>query len=149
RVASPSDVRQGFAKIGWQGSKTSISLSGSYADNELVGNGLQDSRLLARDYTSAYTIPDRTNNRSPFLNLSVRHTPSSKLSLSGNVYFRYIRADTFNGDLNDDSLDQSIYQPSAADIRALTAAGYTGFPTSGANASNTPFPYWRCIAQAL
>ena len=28
---------------------------------------------------------------------------------------------------------------------ALAAAGYTGFPTSGANAANTPFPFWRCI----
>ena len=54
-----------------------------------------------------------------------------------------------NGDINENSLDQSVYQPSAADQQALTAAGYTGFPTSGANASNTPFPYWRCIAQAL
>src|SRR5262249_19807258 len=32
---------------------------------------------------------------------------------------------------------------------ALAAAGYSGYPTSGANASNTPFPFWRCIAQAL
>jgi hypothetical protein len=32
---------------------------------------------------------------------------------------------------------------------ALAAAGYSGYPASGANASNTPFPFWRCIAQAL
>ena len=31
----------------------------------------------------------------------------------------------------------------------LTAAGYSGFPTSGANISNTPFPKWPCIAEAL
>ena len=40
-------------------------------------------------------------------------------------------------------------QPSAAEQAALAAAGYTGFPTSGANASNTPFPFWRCIGNAL
>ena len=42
--------------------------------------------------------------------------------------------DTLNGDINEDSLDQAIYQPSAAEQAALAAAGYTGFPTSGANA---------------
>jgi hypothetical protein len=66
-----------------------------------------------------------------------------------NGYYRDIRSSTVNGDLNEGSLDQPVYQPSPADQRALAAAGYTGFPTSGANASNTPFPYWRCIAQAL
>ena len=149
RQASPSDVRQAFSKVGWQGSKTSINLTGSYADNSLIGNGLQDQRLLARDYASVYTIPDSTDNRAPFLTLTARHTANASLSFSGNVYFRYIRADTLNGDLNDGSLDQSVYQPSAADIRALTAAGYSGFPASGATAANTPCPFWRCIAQAL
>ena len=37
----------------------------------------------------------------------------------------------------------------AAEQAALAAAGYTGFPTSGANATNTPFPYWRCIGNVL
>ena len=149
RQASPSDVRQAFSKVGWQGAKTSLSLTGAYADNELTGNGVQEQRFLARDYTSVYTLPDRTNNRAPSLNLSLRHTPNASLALSGNVYFRYIRADTQNGDVNRASLDQSVYQPSAADQTALRNAGYTGFPTAGANAANTPFPFWRCIAQAL
>jgi outer membrane receptor protein involved in Fe transport len=73
----------------------------------------------------------------------------STLTFSGNAYFRYIRADTVNPNLNTNSLDESVYQPTAADQAALAAAGYTGFPTSGANAANTPFPYWRCIAQGL
>jgi outer membrane receptor protein involved in Fe transport len=149
RQASPSDVRQAFSKLGWQGTKTSISLTGSYADNELIGNGLQDQRLLALDYKSAYTIPDRTNNRAPFLNLTLRHTPSTNLTLSGNVYFRYIRADTYNGDINEGSLDQSVYQPGAAERTALANAGYTGVPAAGATAANTPFPFWRCIGNVL
>ena len=149
RQASPSDVRQAFSKLGWQGAKTNISLTGSYANNELTGNGLQEFRALQRDYTSPYTLYDRTNNRAPFLNLSLRHTPNTSLTLSGNVYFRYIRADTYNGDINEGSLDQSVYQPGAAEQAALRAAGYTGFPTAGANAANTPFPFWRCIGNVL
>ena len=149
RVKSPSDVRQIFGKGGWQSPSTAISLSFAYADNYLAGNGLQEQRFLARDYASGYTYGDTTTNRSPSVNLSARHAAGSSLTFSGNAYYRYIRADTVNPNLNTESLDESVYQPSAADQAALKAAGYTGYPTSGANASNTPFPFWRCIAQAL
>jgi outer membrane receptor protein involved in Fe transport len=149
RIKSPSDVRQMFSKLGWQAAKTTINLSFAYADNFLTGNGLQEQRFLARNYASGYTYGDTTANRSPFVNLSVRHAVSSALTFSGNAYFRYIRADSVNPNLNSNSLDESVYQPTAADIAALKAAGYTGYPASGANASNTPFPYWRCIAQGL
>ena len=47
-----------------------------------------------------------------------------------------------------DSFDESLYNLSAGDIAALTAAGYKGFPTTG-NATTEPFPFWRCIAQGL
>ena len=92
-----------------------------------------------RHYSSVYSIPDITWNRSPSFNLSLRHSATSNLTLSGNAYFRYIRADTTNGDINEESFDESLYNLSAADIAALTAAGYTGFPTTG-NATTEPFP---------
>jgi outer membrane receptor protein involved in Fe transport len=149
RQASPSDVRRFFGRLDWRRQSTFVGLSLGYANNALTGNGLQEARLLAADYTSIYTKPDTTANRAPFVNLSLRHVFSPQVSVSGNAYFRSIRTRTLNGDINEESLDQSVWQPSAADIRALTAAGYTGFPASGANASNTPFPFWRCIAQSL
>ena len=149
RVASPSDVRQIFGKLGWQGAQTGVGLSVAYADNALTGNGLQEQRFLARDYASGYTLGDTTTNRSPSVNLSVRHIASNTWTVSGNAYLRNIRVDTVNPNLNTESLDESVYQPSAADQAALKAAGYTGYPTSGATAANTPFPFWRCIAQAL
>ena len=148
RVDSPSEVRQTFSKIGWTQGRTSIALSFAYADNWLTGNGLQDFRFLQQHYSSVYTVPDITWNRSPGLNLTLRRVLTSKLSISGNGYFRHIRADTTNGDINENSFDESLYNLSAADIAALTAAGYKGFPTTG-NATTEPFPYWRCIAQGL
>jgi outer membrane receptor protein involved in Fe transport len=42
-----------------------------------------------------------------------------------------------------------IYQPTDDEQAVLAAAGYTGVPTSGANITNTPFPKWPCIAEAL
>ena len=149
RIASPSTVRQAFARLGWRTEKTDIALTGSYADNTLIGNALQDFRLLQQNYASVYSIPDTFVNRSPSLNLLLRHTFTTALTFTGNAYYRHIRTNGINPNINGDSFDESVYQPSAADIKALTAAGYTGFPTSGATAANTPFPKWRCIAQAL
>lgn len=149
RESSPSNVRQFFGKIGWQRARTSIGLAVAYANNSLIGNGLQEQRFLDRDFGSVYTKPDLSANRSPFVNLNLRHSFSSTVAFSGNAYFRHIRTRTLNGDINEGSLDQSMYQPGAAERTALAAAGYSGVPTAGATAANTPFPFWRCIGNVL
>jgi outer membrane receptor protein involved in Fe transport len=149
RDNSPSEVGQIFGKLGWHQAKSDTALSVAYANTSLTGNGLQEPRFLDRDFASVYTRPDETHNRATFLNLTTRRDPSTSMTVSGNVYYRDIRTGTLNGDLNDDSLDQALYQPGAAEITALTRAGYTGFPTSGATAANTPFPSWRCIGNIL
>jgi TonB-dependent Receptor Plug Domain len=148
RQYSPSEVRQSFAKIGWRDAKTSAYLSGAYANNWMTGNGTSDFRFLNVNYTSVNSIPDVTWDHSPSLTLNVTHAIKDNLRVSAHAYYRYVRTDSSNGDLNDDSFDQSLYNLSNSDIAALTAAGYTGFPTTG-NATTEPFPYWRCIAQVL
>ena len=148
RAASPTDVGQLFTKLGWQSTTTRATLTGSLADSDLYGNGLQDQRLLARDYSSVYTQPDQTRNRAGLLNLALSHDLSSALSLTGNAYYRKITTHTLNGDINEGALDQSVYTLSAADRAALTQAGIS-FPSTALNAANTPFPSLRCIAQGL
>jgi outer membrane receptor protein involved in Fe transport len=96
-----------------------------------------------------YTKPDTTDNRATFLNLTGRRAVNRTVSASGNLYYRRIRTRTVNGDINEDSLDQTVYQPSVPEHAALTAAGITGFPTTGATAADTPFPSFRCIANVL
>jgi outer membrane receptor protein involved in Fe transport len=149
RQASPTDVRQLFGKLGRLHARGDVSAFLAYAGNALTGNGLQDLRFLDQDFTSIYTRPDETNNHSTFVNLAIRQRLTDRTQFTGNGYYRRIHSDTLNGDLNEDSLDQSVYQPTPAEQAALAAAGYSGFPTSGANASNTPFPFWRCIANVL
>jgi outer membrane receptor protein involved in Fe transport len=149
RDDSPSEVYQLFGKLGWQRATDDVALTIAHADNSLTGNGLQEEGFLTRDYASVYTKPDITNNRATFVNLTARHAFNSRAAFSGNAYYRNISTNVLNGDINEDSLDQAIYQPTAAEQAALAAAGYSGFPTSGANATNTPFPYWRCIANVL
>ncbi|OYU97862.1 MAG: TonB-dependent receptor, partial [Burkholderiales bacterium PBB5] len=149
RVNSPTDVSQLFTKLGLKSGDTALSLSAALADNRLGGNGLQEQRLLARDWHSVYSQPDTTRNRAALLNLAASQALGDGLSLTGNAYWRRINTRTLNGDVNDGSLDQSVYQPNAAERAALTGAGYSGFPTSGESAANTAFPKWRCIANAL
>ena len=149
RFDSPSDVRQAFIRLGWRRARTNIALTYAYADNTLIGNGLQDYRLLETNYSSVYSIPDSTVNRAPAVNLILRHNFSDALAVSGNAWYRHIRTNGINANLNTDSFDESVYQPNASEQAVLVAAGYTGFPASGASASNTPFPKWRCIAEAI
>jgi outer membrane receptor protein involved in Fe transport len=149
RADSHTDIRQIFGGFGRQNAMNAFRLTGGFANNSLNGNALQEQRMLAQDYQSIYTRPDNTHNRAWFLNFEGRHAVSSRLLLTGNVYYRDLRAKTLNADINEDSLDQNVYQPNAAEQAALAAAGYTGFPTSGESAANTPFPYWRCIANVL
>jgi outer membrane receptor protein involved in Fe transport len=148
RQFSPSTVRQAFGKLGWQRGKLNLGLSFSYGDNDLTGNGVQDFRLLQKNYSSVYTIPDRTLNHAPAVTLSARYDPTPNLTVSGVAYFRYVRSDAINGNLNSNSFDESLYNLSSADQAALTRAGYTGFPVTGTYLTE-PFPYWRCIAQGL
>lgn len=157
RVDSPTDVRQLFGKLGWRDGASQLSLSLGLADNELTGNGLQELRLLQRDYSSVYTKPDETHNKGIFLNLAGSHSLDENLLLSGNAYFRNIKTRTFNGDINDDSLNQNVYLTGSGDgslathsanRRYLFNNGFAGqFPSVAENSSNTPFPMWACIAQ--
>jgi len=149
RVSSPSDLSQLFAKVGHSSRDGSVSLTAALADTKLTGNGGQEYGALLRDWASVRSIPDITRNQSAFLNLAGTRSLSDTLSLSGNIYYRRIKSSTFNGDVNDDAFAESVYQPTASERAALADAGYRGYPASGANAANTPYPQWRCIANAL
>ncbi len=149
RVNSRSRVGQLFGKFGGRLADAEVVLTAAAAESNLNGNGLQEMRLLAADQRSVYSQPDNTRNRSLLLNLAASQELSGGWTLSGNAYARRLRTRTYNGDINDDALDQSVYQPNADEQAALTAAGFSGFPTVGETAANTPFPRWRCIANAL
>src|SRR6185295_2866786 len=115
RDVSPSDVRQVFGKLGWRRAADDLSVSAGHVDNTLNGNGLQEQGFLDRDYASVYTRPDTTENRSTFLTATVRHALSPTMSISGNAYYRDIHTSGTNGDINENSLDQAIYQPTLAE----------------------------------
>lgn len=149
RVESASRVGQVFGKLGLRRGATDLTLSTALAETRMNGNGLQEQRLLAADPTSVYTRPDTTHHRAALVNLAATTALSDTLRLTIQAHVRTQRTRTLNADINEDALDQAVYQPSADDQAALAAAGYSGYPANGATAANTPFPKWRCIAQAL
>jgi outer membrane receptor protein involved in Fe transport len=111
RDYSPSEVRQAFGKIGWQGEKTDMNLSLTLADNELVGNGLVQKEFLDNlGYESINTKPDITDTTMAFLNFNLNHYLSDLTVFSANTYYRNARTKTLNGDVNDD-VDDTVFLP--------------------------------------
>lgn len=151
RTDSPTRLGQWFGKLGWKDGKGFVNAALSYADNELYGNGLQEQRMLARDYASSYTKPDITNNKSWMLNLTGSREVAPDTLFSGNLYYRRLRTSTLNGDINEGSLDQAVYLKAADRTYLINLPGnpYKLSSSYTENAANTPFPFLRCIAQAL
>lgn len=146
RAFSPSDVRQGFGKLGWRTDKTDLAFTMSFAYNTLTGNGLQDYRLLQTEYASVYTVPDTSRNRSPSFNFIGHHDFNENVTFSGNIWYRWIRTEALNGNANDDAFSNPISVLTGPEISALTAAGYS-VPGNGVDPN--PFPSLSCIAEAL
>ncbi len=149
RVDSSSDLGQLFGKLGWQRADTQLTLSAALAETDLSGNGLQEQRLLARQRDSIYSKPDTTHNRAMLLSLALTRHWGDGSSFTSQVYWRRLNTRSVNGDVNEESLGQSLHQPNANERAALAAAGYSGFPAAGESAANTAFPRWRCLAQVL
>ena len=98
RDFSPSDVRQLFGNIGWEGDATTLNLSLTLADNELLGNGALPIQLLETARNAVFTHPDVTENNMLLTNLRSSHAWSDNLMLASTFYFRRNNIETFNGD---------------------------------------------------
>lgn len=101
RDGSPTDVLQGFGKLGWSNEKTDVDISFTGADNKMTGNGYQAQEMLqSLGRQSIYTKPDITKNKLAFVNAKVNHWLSDELLLTTNAYYRKNLTSSFNGDLN-------------------------------------------------
>ena len=89
REHSPSDLRQLFAKVGYQTERTDIQATFVYANNSLTGNGLAPESLLAQERRAVYTFPDLTRNLMYLGNLRGRQWLTDDLLVSGNLFYRY------------------------------------------------------------
>jgi outer membrane receptor protein involved in Fe transport len=140
RDASPSDVLQGFAKLGWSNEKTDVDISFSGADTDLTGNGYQAQTLMNTfGYDSIYTKPDNTQNKMTFINGKVSHWLSDEFLLTTNGYFRHNKTKTLNGDTNDEyeALYSKCNDPTADDGLNLGTACESLYSQGVNNRSNT------------
>lgn len=101
RDRSSSENKQIFAKLGWRGDKTDAKMTYAFSDSDLNGNGTTPMSQLQRNWSSVYTYPDNTQNKSHLLKLDLNHYFNANTLLSGNAYYRNIKSKTYNGDVNE------------------------------------------------
>jgi outer membrane receptor protein involved in Fe transport len=105
REHSPSELRQVFAKVGWETERTDIELNYIYAHNDLVGNGLVPESTLARDRRAVHTFPDQTKNEMHLVHLRGSQWLTDALLLSASAFHRNYKRDTLNGDAEVNCVD--------------------------------------------
>jgi outer membrane receptor protein involved in Fe transport len=102
RDFSPSDVKNFFAKSGWQDGRTDLDISLTLADTNLTGNGVAPASFLSQSRSRIFTRPDQTIARLAMVNMTGSHWLNDTDNLQGNVYLRGTRIRTLNGDGNDE-----------------------------------------------
>jgi len=98
RDYSNSDALRAYAAVSGRGDDWTLDLSGAYGDTELRGNGASPIELLAMDRKQVFTHPDITQNTQKQLILEGSRKLAPGLQLAGNVFYRDLDTDTFNGD---------------------------------------------------
>ena len=139
RVQSSSDVRQFFAKLGWQDGTTDIDFSITHAESDLSGNGLLPQSMVRDDPKQAYTLADHTRNRMTLYSLNATRWLAGNLLWSGTAYYRESQKNTSNGDLNEVSdprygvIAYDDGDPNASSVnRTRTSQRGYGFSTQAA-----------------
>ncbi|HDR9487004.1 TPA: TonB-dependent receptor [Burkholderia aenigmatica] len=112
-----SRVRQGFGKLRYTDSDTTLSVSAGGADNTLQG-----SQTIPRSFLDnrrqAYTYPDQNKNEAAWVTLSGDHYFNDNVELSGNVYYRHY--DNTNISSNNNNNFQPTDPNSAEGTNALS-----------------------------
>jgi outer membrane receptor protein involved in Fe transport len=101
RDESQSSARHFYGDFRQRGDDHELGASLTVADTDLNGNGPVPIELLEQRRASLFTYPDNTRNRLAMVAVDGRRDLSSQVSLQGNVYFRHLQRDTFNGDAAD------------------------------------------------
>lgn len=102
RDFSKSDVGQVFGKLGHQAGAHDATLSLTYTNNRLIGNGPLPESRLKRDRSSVYTHSDRFHPELWFLNGQYSYELAPGLSFTTNAYGRFLRIHQSNPGVNED-----------------------------------------------
>ena len=123
REHSPSRVRQLFGKLGYERGDNAAALAVTLADNALSGTQTLPLTMFDRP-AQAYTWPDWIKNRLAFANAQGAHRIGDIALVTGNVYYRGIRSDGFNSNVNGE-FGTSQDEPPAFNVTSrLVSDGY-------------------------
>lgn len=98
RVASPSEVTQAMADVGYRKGQVDAGITFTYADSSLNGNAPAPIELLAVDRSAVFTYPDTTNNQLAFGQARLEAAVSSTWTVQLTGYYRDLDSRTLNGD---------------------------------------------------
>ena len=122
RVASPSEVTQAVADVGYRREgRVDAGVSFTYADTTLNGNGPAPVELLEADREAVFTFPDTTDNRLAFGQgrFNVVVSPIWAVQMSG--YYRDLDRRTLNGDEAEFTVCDDDVLPPGAPLGTLCA----------------------------
>ena len=98
RDYSNSDAINFYGTVGWRQEETEVNVNFQHGESELTGNGASPVELLNLRRKAIFTGPDITENDMDMLSLDFSNQYNSKVSFSGNVFYRENSTDAFNGD---------------------------------------------------
>ncbi|MEJ2395288.1 MAG: TonB-dependent receptor [Candidatus Thiodiazotropha sp.] len=101
RDHSPSESKQLFGNLSWQGEAGSIDLTLSLSDSHLIGNGPLPMDLLEENRETIFTRPDITDQEASLLRLGGQRTVGENVILEGTLFYRNSKIDSLNGDDSD------------------------------------------------
>ncbi len=101
RDHSPSESKQLFGNLAWQGEEGSLDLTLSLSDSNLIGNGPLPVDLLEESRETIFTRPDITDQEAALLRLGGPRALGENVILEGALYYRNSKIDALNGDDSD------------------------------------------------
>ena len=143
RVASPSEVTQAFADVGYRDGGVDAGVSFTYADTSLNGNAPAPVELLEVDRTAVFTFPDTTENRLGFVQGRANVAASDVWSMQITGYYRDLDRRTLNGDeaefgvCDDDALPAGAPEPRPSASARTTMTTTTGTTTTTTTGTTT------------
>jgi outer membrane receptor protein involved in Fe transport len=102
RDFSTSSVAQAFGKLGYLTGPHDVTLSLTYVNNYLTGNGPLPESRLSQDRSAVFTHPDRFQPELWFVNGQYTYDLGSGLTLTADGYGRFLLVDQFNRDVAED-----------------------------------------------
>jgi len=101
RQDSPSKLRRVYADLGARGDQTEFHVTFTGASNDFGAAAATPVQMLARDWTSVYTLPQTTNNQLAFLTASAAWKPTDTWTYQAIAYFRAFQQSHVDGNGTD------------------------------------------------